>query len=350
MDFEYTRDKFEQLLKIPSEKRTDDELYELMKLTSDFKIFESIAMNKIHKEICKYIFLKVYEKGEIIFKQGDEGDAYYYILRGSIDIYVYDIDQVDGKTKLTLVTSVLPGKGFGELSLLYDCPRTATCLPSTKSDLIVIKKKIYNTFVKDLHEKELFDLVNFYSDIPIFKKESISNILKLCLKTNKKSLLSFNPFHKVGDYINDYYFILTGSLKALIKIKMSKSLLKRFKFVEKKEFIDTVKKLQTKNLSDDIYYEVVSIMEYFPGDMVCEYYAARQHKLDVYLLPTQPTKVLMVKVDDCKKMCPQIHDLIYKYAISIFNFDNALSKLYDNESWKLNKDLLIKSNVVINNS
>ena len=75
MDFEYTRDKFEQLLKIPSEKRTDDELYELMKLTSDFKIFESIAMNKIHKEICKYIFLKVYEKGEIIFKQGDEGDA-----------------------------------------------------------------------------------------------------------------------------------------------------------------------------------------------------------------------------------------------------------------------------------
>ncbi len=84
MNFENTRDKFEQLLKIPQEKRTDNDLFDLMKLTSDFKIFEAIAMNKIHKEICKYIYLRVFEKGEIIFKKGDEGEAYYYILRGNV--------------------------------------------------------------------------------------------------------------------------------------------------------------------------------------------------------------------------------------------------------------------------
>ena len=342
-NFENTRDKFEQLLKIPSDKRTDDELYELMKLTADFKIFEAISMNKIHKEICKYISLRVYEKGEIIFKQGDEGDAYYYILRGLIDIYVYDVDSVDGKTKLTLVTSVTPGRGFGELSLLYDCPRTATCLPSTRSDLIVIKKKIYNTFVKDLHEKELFDLVNFYYEIPIFKKENISSILKLCLKSSKKNCLSYIPFHKIGDYINDYYFLLQGTLKALIKIKMSKKIIKNFKFVSKEEFINTVEKIQDKEIGGDIYYEVVNIMEYFPGDMVCEYYAAKQHKLNVYLIPTEPTKVLSIKVDDVKKMSHQIHELILKYSIPILNFHSVLERLYQNESWKITKANLIES-------
>lgn len=345
MNFENTRDKFEQLLKIPQEKRTDNDLFDLMKLTSDFKIFEAIAMNKIHKEICKYIYLRVFEKGEIIFKQGDEGDAYYYILRGNVEIYIYDVDPLDGKTKLTLVTSVTPGKGFGELSLLYDCPRTATCLPSTRSDLIVIKKKIYNTFVKDIHEKELFDMVNFYTKIPIFKDDNISTILKLCLKSNKKYLPAYSVFHKIDDYLNDYYFVLEGSIKAMIKIKMSKMLLKKLKFTTQDEFIEKITKIQNLELNNDIYYEVVNIMEYFPGDMVCEYYAAKQHKLNVYLLPSQPSKIIAIKVEDMKNLFKKTHEIIVKYSSPMIGLNTILSKLYDNEINKLQKITLIKENV-----
>lgn len=343
VDFEYVRDRFETILKISSEKRDEENLYELMKLTSNFKIFEAIALNSLHKEICKYITLKVFEKGEIIFKQGDEGDAYYFILRGCIDVYIYDVDPNDGKTKLLLVNTVQPGNGFGELSLLYDCPRTATCLSSNKSDLIVIKKKIYNTFVKDLHEKELFDLVNFYSSIPIFKNEPISNILKLCLKTTKKSLASFAPFHKYGDYINDYYFVLTGSLKAVIKLKMSKHLITQLNIISKESFVHKVKCIQDKELNDDIYQEVVSIMEYKQGDMVCEFYAAKQHKLNLYLLPDQPTKLILIKTEDTKRLAPNIHDIICKYSIPIFNLETTLSKLYEAEKWKMEKSRLLKS-------
>ena len=76
-NFDSNRELFETILKIPSEKRTDSNLFDLMSITNDFKIFASISGNKLHKEICKYIFLKVVSKGEVICKQGDEGDAYY---------------------------------------------------------------------------------------------------------------------------------------------------------------------------------------------------------------------------------------------------------------------------------
>ena len=83
-DFDLARQRFVRLLNIDPKERQEDELFELMRLTSGFKVFESFKMTQTHKEICRQIYMKTFERGEIIFKQGDEGDAYYFILRGSV--------------------------------------------------------------------------------------------------------------------------------------------------------------------------------------------------------------------------------------------------------------------------
>ncbi len=81
-DFDKIRERFERLLRIPENERSADNLFELMRLTAKFKIFESFKMSEMHKEICRKIYLKSYERGQIIFKQGDDGDAYFFVLRG----------------------------------------------------------------------------------------------------------------------------------------------------------------------------------------------------------------------------------------------------------------------------
>lgn len=390
-----TREKFKNILKIPSDIRSECDLHNLMSLTSNFKIFESISGNNLHKEICKYISLKCFSKGEVICKQGDEGDAYYYILKGAVDIYIYNLESDTGKIKLIQIGSIGSGFGFGELSLLYDCPRTATCVSSVISDLIVIKKKIYNTFVKDLHEKELYDLVNFYSSLPILKKESLNNILRLCLKTNKKNVNAMKPLYKVGDYIDNYYFIAKGTVKVLVKLKFNKNLLDNICNASQNTFVKNTKmlnkkllddfnfginkskdidnelhidytsqlnnnnKLQLKNLNrpkscyniashkknkdeDCTVEEVICIMEYKAGDMVCEYYAAKQQKLNVYILCDQPSQLMYIRVDDFKKISPDIQEDIAKHSINVFSIDNVLIKLYDNLKWKTQKEKLLK--------
>ena len=344
-EFELARDRYERLLNIKPEERSEENLFELMKLTQNLKIFETFKLSNIHKEICKHITKKTYERGEIIFKQGDEGDAYYFILRGTVDLYMYDVDQIDGKTKLKLLTSFLSGNGFGELALLYDCPRTGTAIPNIKTDLLIFKKKLYNSLVKDLHEKELFDLVRFYYSIPIFKQEPISNILKYCLRTNKEKLNSYDPFLKVGDYLLDYIFIEVGIVKAYVKVRFDKRIINNLDKYNEEKFSKVMQDLQNckkdKKNAEFIYDEILEIMEFSEKQMMCEFYAIKTRKLDIFILPILPAQVITIKVDDFKKINPYLNDIIEKFAIPILDWDRIFKKFYKNINWKNYKNKLL---------
>lgn len=338
-DFEMVRERFERLLKIDPSQRNEDNLFELMRLTSHLKIFETIKMTNMHKEICKSIFTKSYERGEIIFKQGDDGDAYYFVLRGGVDLYMYDVDQIDGKTKLKLLAAILAGGGFGELALLYDCPRTATAVANTKSELIVFKKKLYTKYVKDLHEKDLFDLIQFYYSIPIFKEEPLANILKYCLRTQKKTINSYEIYLRHGEFLNDFCFVKCGSVKAFVKMRFDPNIIKNINKIPKEKFIQSV--IENQNNDSISNEEVIDIMEFTDKDMFCEFYAIKGRKLDVYIMPTLPTQILYISTVDFKKINPNLTNLIEKFAIPIFDSERVLTKLYDNIIWKNSKKKLL---------
>merc|ERR1739844_312717 len=63
--------------------------------------------------------------GEVIIQQGDEGDNFYIIDTGDVEIYV------NGEK----VVQIGEGGSFGELALIYGTPRAATVKASTSSDV-----------------------------------------------------------------------------------------------------------------------------------------------------------------------------------------------------------------------
>ncbi len=61
----------------------------------------------------------------VIIRQYDLGDYFYIVDQGKVDFIANDLQ----------VGSTSRGGSFGELALLYDCPRAATCVAATDCDL-----------------------------------------------------------------------------------------------------------------------------------------------------------------------------------------------------------------------
>ena len=83
--------------------------------------------------------------GENVILQGDQGDSMYVLESGSLDC----TKVFPGKSEPTFLKTYQPGEGFGELALLYNCPRAATI--TAKSDSIVwrLDRETFNNIVKD---------------------------------------------------------------------------------------------------------------------------------------------------------------------------------------------------------
>ncbi|MCW6037285.1 mechanosensitive ion channel [Spirulina subsalsa FACHB-351] len=78
---------------------------------------------------------------QVLFKEGDRGDAFYIILSGSVDVVVQKINKH--------LATLGEGRFFGELSLLLGIPRTATVIAKTETILFTINDKGFKKLLKD---------------------------------------------------------------------------------------------------------------------------------------------------------------------------------------------------------
>jgi CRP-like cAMP-binding protein len=75
-----------------------------------------------------------YDAGQVLFKQGDPGDAAYVLLSGSADILV---NSESGEIRVaTLETNSI----VGEIAIICDDTRTATVRASTQLETLRIRK------------------------------------------------------------------------------------------------------------------------------------------------------------------------------------------------------------------
>ncbi|KII60265.1 cGMP-dependent protein kinase 1 [Thelohanellus kitauei] len=65
-------------------------------------------------EIVKAMFLKSYNKDELVLKEGETGDFMFLVEEGELELSKGD--EIIGK--------LVPGKAFGEHAFLYDCARS----------------------------------------------------------------------------------------------------------------------------------------------------------------------------------------------------------------------------------
>ncbi|MDR6755956.1 CRP-like cAMP-binding protein [Mycoplana sp. BE70] len=87
-----------------------------------------------------------YAAGEILFRQGDRGDAAYVILTGKADILV---EAPGGQIK---VAEVEDNSIVGEIAILCDVSRTATVKAATSLEALRISKEHFLKLLTDFPE------------------------------------------------------------------------------------------------------------------------------------------------------------------------------------------------------
>jgi len=106
--------------------------------------------------------------GESIIKQGDEGDNFYVVDQGDVEVCPAKLNYV--KSKLTpgspqvfvngeLVTTIGEGGSFGELALIYGTPRAATVRAKTDVKLWGIDRDSYRRILmgSTIRKRKMYD-------------------------------------------------------------------------------------------------------------------------------------------------------------------------------------------------
>lgn len=80
-----------------------------------------------------------------VITEGDQGDCMYVLENGSLKC----TKVFAGATVPTYLKTYEPGEGFGELALLYNCPRAATITALQDSIVWRLDRDTFNNIVKD---------------------------------------------------------------------------------------------------------------------------------------------------------------------------------------------------------
>jgi CRP/FNR family cyclic AMP-dependent transcriptional regulator len=111
-------------------------LQEEVELLRNIPLFAKIELSKL-KLLAFTSERLIYSEDEILFSQGDPGDAAYIIINGEADIVV---NTPGGPL---VIATLKQNEIVGEIAILCDVPRTATVRAKTELTTLRISKELF---------------------------------------------------------------------------------------------------------------------------------------------------------------------------------------------------------------
>ena len=148
------------------------------------------------------MFEQRYNAGDVVIRQGDKGDNFYCVQSGGFDITVND----------NRVAFNGPGKCFGELALLYNCPRAASVIAASPSTVWAIDRVTFRYILAHASSKNKNEVKTALKTVSLLENLTDAQISKVA---DVVQLAHFQP----GEYIirkgergHVFYIIKSGSV------------------------------------------------------------------------------------------------------------------------------------------
>ncbi len=117
---------------------------------SHVSLFENVKPEYL-PSIAKRAEERVFQRGQIIFNEGDPGDTLYIVKTGSVGVFLVD-PKVGLRFELARLRS---GQVFGEMAMLTEQPRTATCQAVEPTECILLSRSTFMAIVERIPQVAL---------------------------------------------------------------------------------------------------------------------------------------------------------------------------------------------------
>lgn len=139
----------------------------------------------------------------IIIQQGDIGDYFYVVETGHVSF------SVDGSH----VGACTRGASFGELALLYNCPRAATCIANTDCSLWKVDQRTFRYMLANNTANQQKDVNTVLRKVPFLSELDDENLLKVSDALTTVQFPSKERIINKGDAGEVFYIIREGTVK-----------------------------------------------------------------------------------------------------------------------------------------
>ncbi|CAJ0582936.1 unnamed protein product, partial [Mesorhabditis spiculigera] len=188
---------------IPKDEATRQSLESILK--------KNLLFRHLDEEESKTMFDAMFpvekKAGDTIIEQGEDGDNFYVIDKGEVDVYVNNEH----------VLSIGDGGSFGELALIYGTPRAATVKAKSDVFLWAIDRISYrrilmgSTIKKRKRYDEFLSKVQILADLDKWERANVADALETC---------NFEPGAHVveqGHPGDEFFIIAEGEANVLQK-------------------------------------------------------------------------------------------------------------------------------------
>ncbi|XP_015793240.1 cAMP-dependent protein kinase type II regulatory subunit-like isoform X1 [Tetranychus urticae] len=185
--------------------KSDEQRRRLGEAVKGILLFRSLDQVDM-SDVLDAMFERKVQAGELVIRQGDDGDYFYVIERGTFRFYCTN----DGK-RIELGEYTDSGS-FGELALMYNMPRSASVEAKTEGSLWAMSRQTFRKIVLSRAFKKRKTYEALLERVEMLKSLEAYERMNLCDALTPKSYKSGETIIKEGDQADGMYFVENGTV------------------------------------------------------------------------------------------------------------------------------------------
>lgn len=189
----------------PSFEKTSDVRELITNVISGNFIFEGLDTEMLSKFVDAFEHCEV-EKDEIVIKEGDKGDYFYIIEQGTVEFSKMI------KDSLKVLGCAGKSKAFGDLALLHDCPRTASCIALETCHLWRVDQNVYRQVLAKQSQSKDDEMIEILRKVKLFSHFTNDYLNKVASIVTSKHFAKDEYIIKKGEIGREFYVVKEGKV------------------------------------------------------------------------------------------------------------------------------------------